>query len=261
MGGRFEHLEFGEGRDKREQPVRRQTGAPKLTAEELQRQADEEYHWGQYESGLRLYTRCLEEDRGRIAAWVGQVQMLVELAEYSEARLWSDKALELFRNNGELLAAKAQACVRMADRKAAWACSDAAVKAAGSSPFRWRVRGEVLLAAGHKMYDACFEKSLAEGAADWFDRIAIARILLFYRKAAAALEYAGAAVDLNPGCGYAWYMVGSCQQELGLKDAALRSFARCLEIRPDWPDADAARDAAGRQSWFSQVFRRLKGGR
>jgi hypothetical protein len=49
------------------------------------------------------------------------VQMLVMLGEHREARLWADKALELFSNNGELLAAKAQACARLSDRRASFA--------------------------------------------------------------------------------------------------------------------------------------------
>ena len=49
-----------------------------------------------------------------VAGWVGQVQMLVQLQEYPEADLWSRKGLELFPNNGELLAGRAQAFCRWA---------------------------------------------------------------------------------------------------------------------------------------------------
>ena len=40
-------------------------------------------------TALQLYTRALGQNRAVIPAWVGQVQMLVELGEYHEARLWA----------------------------------------------------------------------------------------------------------------------------------------------------------------------------
>src|ERR1043166_7580338 len=105
MGSRFSHLEFNREEDRdRQRP--QAVGTPEASAQQYLDNAREAYHWGDFESALRLHTKCLKENRTIIAAWVGQVQMLVQLKEYNEARLWSDKALELFRNNGELMAAK-----------------------------------------------------------------------------------------------------------------------------------------------------------
>ena len=138
-------------------------------ADALLTSANQEYQWGRFEPALRLYTRALQEQRTMIPAWVGQVQMLVQLDECHEAHVWCDKGLELFRNNGELLAAKAQACTRLNDLKSAFACSDASLAAPGSSPWRWIARGEVLLARRHKLVAECFQKAVVEAATDWFD--------------------------------------------------------------------------------------------
>ncbi len=54
-------------------------------------------------------------------AWVGQVQMLVQLQEYPQASLWSQKALELFPSHGDLMAGQAQAECRMGNLKKAYA--------------------------------------------------------------------------------------------------------------------------------------------
>src|SRR4051794_34881096 len=62
---------------------------------------------GEYEKSLRHYSRALELDRSQVSGWVGQVQMLIALEEYPEAELWARKALELFKSNAELLAARA----------------------------------------------------------------------------------------------------------------------------------------------------------
>ena len=255
MSGRFSHLEYGD-EPRRHQAHLAETGTAIVTAEKLLAQADEAFRWGDFEPALRLYTRCLERNRKVVPAWVGQVRMLVELGENTEARMWADKALELFPSNGELLAAKAQACTRLRDRRAAYACSDGSIQAAGTSAWRWQARGEVLLAYREPTHAACFQKAMAEPDANWFDRLVIARICLFYRKAAAALDYAAQAVSAQPNAAYAWYVQGLCQQALGLS-AARTSFERCLEIRADY--APARRAMKEDPTFFTRLWRRIAG--
>ncbi|MDX2133109.1 MAG: tetratricopeptide repeat protein [Planctomycetota bacterium] len=237
MNGRFSRLEFGS----REEPPseaplhttdKSQEGTLTRSADHFLAQATRANRRGEFESALQLYTRALREDRSRIVAWVGQVQMLVELGEYGEARLWSDKALEAFRSNGDLLAAKAQACLRVGDTRAAQICSDASVQAAGSGPFRWASRGETLLAQGQPRARDCFDKCIAEPAADWFDRIVIARIYLYHHKPAAALEFASHAVGLAPAEPYAWTVRAKCLFDLGETGKAEECCRRALELDP-----------------------------
>ncbi len=239
MAGRFANLEFNDehhGHLESSETL----GSTERTASDLLADADDEYRWGRFETALRLYTRSLHEDRTAIPAWVGQVQMLVRLDECHEARVWSDKALELFRSNGELLAAKAQACTRLSDFKVGLACSDASLQAAGSSPWRWIVRGETLLAKGQKHHEECFERALTEPASDWFDRIVIASIYRFYDRVTNALCYVQQALEVEPGRGYIWYEMGNCQVALGLGTAAQTSYRRCLELRADYAEAERA---------------------
>ena len=236
MSGRFANLEFDAGEQGERQAAEQHTLGK--TAHDFLAQAYAESRCGRYEPALRSYTRALREDRAVIPAWVGQVQMLVQLGEYHEARVWSDKALELFRNNGELLAAKAQACVRLEDGKAALACSDASLAAAGSSALRWIVRGEVLLAAEEPHSEDCFQKALSESAADWFDRVMIARVYMFYERFTNAMCYLKEAIEREPTQGYTWFELGNCQRVLALEAAARTSYQRCLELRPDYREAD-----------------------
>jgi tetratricopeptide (TPR) repeat protein len=260
MPGRFSSLEFDEhNRDQgaagQERPVAELASAAGYIAKA--RAADQ---WGEYESALRMYTRALREERSAIAAWVGQVQMLVLLDECPEARMWSDKALELFRNNGELLAAKAQACLRMRDWRAGIACSDASLISPGTSAWRWQIRGETLLAQGRAHYDECFQKALAESTADWFDHLVIARIYLYYRRITSAMAYAQQAAALRPTHGYVWFVLGDCQRALGLKAAAQASYQHCLESRGDYlPALQAVDRLEERQSvfrWLACLLRR-----
>jgi tetratricopeptide (TPR) repeat protein len=257
MPGRFANLEFDDQQHAEQREL--ETHARQYTrgdaAETLLTQASGEYRWGQFESALRLYTRALREDRTLIPAWVGQVQMLVQLGECHEARLWSDKGLELFRNNGELLAAKAQACTRLNDFKSATACSDASLAAPGSSPWRWIARGEVLLARRQKFAAECFQRAVAEPAAEWFDHVVIARIQLYYGRVTNALHALKQALELEPTHGYVWYEMGNCQRALGLVPAAAESYQRCLDLRADYAEAEHALESL---SGGSSLFARLR---
>jgi tetratricopeptide (TPR) repeat protein len=241
MPGRFANLEFNEHRQAGVEEVRLCSATDNLAAR-YHAQAADAHRWGRFEEALRLFTRALGEDRTCVAAWVGQVQMLVLLDECHEARVWSDKALELFRNHGDLLAAKAQACARLSDRKAALECSDGAMRAPGDSPWRWAARGEVLLARRERLYEECFQKAVSHPAADWFDRVVVARILRHYDRLAAALHYLQQAVAIEPGHGAVWFEMAGCQRGLGLVVAAQTSYGRCLELRPDWIEARRALD-------------------
>jgi tetratricopeptide (TPR) repeat protein len=263
MAGRFANLEFNEKREENielrspaQVGVRAASDAPDHLA-----RAIEEHRWGHYETALRYFTRSLEVDRRLIPAWVGQVQMLVALREYHEAKVWSDKALELFRGNPDLLASKSQACIRMHDMRGAYAASDGAMQGSGSSPWRWQVRGELLLADGKRQYDQCFAKALAEQNADWFDRVIIARMLLFHRRLVIAADYFKQAVALEIGHACAWLELGQCQAALGMAGPARTSIGRALDLRPDMLEARRALDSCESVSFLRGLFRRLRGGR
>jgi tetratricopeptide (TPR) repeat protein len=257
MTGRFNRLEF-EAQHEPQLEERREVGTPLRTAEHELQDAVLEWRRGRFEPALKHYTRSVGLNRALIPAWVGQVQMLVELGEYTEARLWCDKSLELFKNNGDLLAAKSRACLRMGDRAAASACSDASLQSAGSSPLRWQARGEMMLAQHFDRARDCFDKSLAEPGSDWFDRIAIARIYLFHKVPTPALEFASAGRSLKPDHAYGWLVVGQCEEELGWSDRALASYGRSLELSPRDNTAKAALDRILAESAYSRLWRRIR---
>ena len=260
MNGRFTRLEFDEEGRRRQQreEARMLEGTPPRNGAHFAALALESQQLGHFEKALQLYTRAVRDDRGLVQAWVGQVQMLVQLGECAEARLWSDKALELFRDNGELLAAKAQACLRQGDLASGTACSDASLRSPGMSPWRWEVRGEALLVRGESLFRTCFQKAMAEPAADWFDHLVVAGILLFHGHAAAALEYAQQAVGLRASHPYCWLVLGQCQASLGWNDDAQITFNRCLELTPRLDEAARAIEALRRQSVLGRLARRMR---
>src|SRR5438094_5944840 len=112
---RFVNLEFGdEGHDQWHE-----THAAAKDESWYSAEARSAFENGNFESALRLYSKVLEFNPQNAAAWTCQVRMLIELGEFREARLWSDKALERFPHELELLAAKAVALARSAYLQAA----------------------------------------------------------------------------------------------------------------------------------------------
>ncbi len=165
------------------------------------RLADENRRTGSYESALRFYSRALENDKTLVAAWVGQVQMLVQLREYPQASLWSQKALELFPSHGDLMAGQAQAECRLGNVKKAHALSDGALRQRGESAYRWQVRGELMVAGKQRTDRHCFDKAqLADS--DWLVPLESAIIYCYYNVFSMAQQRAQAAVEKAPDAYY-----------------------------------------------------------
>jgi tetratricopeptide (TPR) repeat protein len=255
---RFDKLEFNT-QQSRPTPERNEPDPLARDAGYWMNKADESRRMGLYENALKFYSRALELDRSLVAGWVGQVQMLVQLEEYPEAELWSRKGLELFPNNGELLAARAQAFCRMGDMKQAHALCDGSLQQAGQSAYRWLVRGEIMVAAKQDADRYCFDKA-QQMDDDWLVPLEAARIELYYHRPSKALIRIRRALDLASDAPYVWYVQGVCQAELGLTRAARESFQYCLELFPRHADAEEQLRRLQRWSWSPmKMLRRLFG--
>jgi len=254
---RFDKLEF-------ESPENRPTQAePELRVERDEKHwmglADTNRRGGNYETALRFYSRALEVNKALVPAWVGQVQMLIQLAEYPQASLWSQKALELFPSNGDLMAGQAQAECRMGNLKQAYALSDGALRQRGESAYRWQVRGELMVAGKQRTDRHCFDKAqLAES--DWLVPLESALICLFYKVYSQAQQRAQAAAEKAPDAYYAWYVLGVCQAKLGFDTSAIGSLRRCLELCPRHADALSRLAEIEQPRWpFAQLWGRFMG--
>lgn len=195
---------------------------------------------GDFESGLRLYSKVLEFNPENAAAWTGQVRMLIELGEFREARLWADKALEKFPHEPELLAAKAVALGREGDLQGALAFSDASIEERGDTPYIWLARGDVLLAREESRAQYCFDKAMLLAPKDWFVAWLAARIRYYYDQFALALKLIQKAVELNAGHFLLWLELGRCQHALGLIGPARNSYTQAEQLNPHHPEISVA---------------------
>jgi len=249
---RFQKLEF--------QPNTQSQASSELTsrtssgAENWMSRADVCRRSGHFETTLQYYSRALEDDKSLVAAWVGQVQMLVMMQEYPEAETWSRKSLELFPAEGDLHAARAQALCRLHRTKDAYGAIDAAMHQPGQSAYRWTVRGELLLAGRQSAERHCFDKA-QQIDADWLVPTEIARIYLQYHQPSNALNRARLGVERGPASGYAWYIQGMCLSELGMDVQAHKSFRTCLELCPGHREAEKSMQSL---NLGSSLWKRLR---
>ncbi len=208
---------------------------------------------GNFEQGLRFYSKVLEFNPQNAAAWTGQVRMLIELGEFREARLWADKALERFSNEPELLAAKAVALGRNGDLQGALAFSDASIEERGDTPYVWLARGDVMLARKERRADYCFEKALMLAPNDWFVAWLAARIRFYYKQFVLALKLLQQAVEWNTGHFQLWLELGQCQLALDLIGPAKNSFLQAQQLNPHSRETDLALLQLSRKGFWARL--------
>lgn len=208
---------------------------------------------GNFEQGLRFYSKVLEYNPKNPTAWTGQVRMLIELGEFREAKLWADKALERFPNEPELLAAKAVALGRSGDLQNALAFSDASIEERGDTPYVWLARGDVLLARAEGRADYCFEKAQLLAPHDWFIAWLAARIRFYYEQFILALPCIQKAVEWNPGHFMVWLEQGRCQQALGMVGAAENSFTQANLLNKQCPEIERALSRLSQTGLFARA--------
>lgn len=253
---RFINLELGG--ESEDQP---QQSPQKLVKDEAYYLAEARtaFESGNFEQGLRFYSKVLEYNPKNVVAWTGQVRMLIELGEFREAKLWADKALERFPNEPELLAAKAVALGRSGDLQGALAFSDASIEERGDTPYVWLARGDVLLARAESRADYCFEKALLLAPRDWFILWLAARIRFYYEQFVLALKLIQQAVESNPGNFLLWLEQGHCQQAVGLVDAAEMSFTQARQLNPHSEDVGEALRRISQVGILSRLIGKCRG--
>lgn len=166
--------------------------------------------------------------------------MLLELGELAEAKLWSSKGLELFREHPDLLAARAIAALRLGEGSEAQAWSDAAIATRQPGVFPWLARAEVLMGLGRGGEDHCLRKAVERAGGDAWPRVLAARACLIHGREAVALEWAQQAAAADPRLASAWMTVALAAERLGLAGPALAALRQAEAIDRDLPGLSAA---------------------
>lgn len=251
---RFENLEFGGESEERLNSQGELKDEAFYFAEAMRA-----FEGANFEHALRSFAKVLEFNPQSVAAWTGQVRMLIELGEFREAKMWADKALEKYPRDAELLAAKAVALGRTGDLKAALAFSDASIEERGDTPYIWLARGDVLMARNEKRADYCFEKAHLLAPQDWFVHWLASRIRFFYQKFALAVKLAQQALALDSAQASVWLQLGRCQEALGMIGLAQSSYDQALQLNPNCGEARKALAGLKPVGWLASFRAQLNG--
>ena len=255
---RFSHLEFGKKRASQKHGA---SGEPVRDSDFFHDRAIRAWLAGDFEQALQNFSRALEKSSAFYPGWFGQVRMLVELSEYQEARVWADKALELFPEHPELLAAKAAAFARDADLSKAQVCCDRAIAKEGVTSYVWLVRAELLLIQKSRTAYNCIRSAISiAGNQLAIVHLEAGRIYCRFENYSSALQYLRLAATDIPKSALVWYELGCCQVMLGFPEAAV-SLEQSLKLRPAWPEAAAALQRFNRRGLISRIcslFRRSR---
>jgi tetratricopeptide (TPR) repeat protein len=248
---RFSRLEFGESR--KESKDKRPHGESIRDEFYFQKRALQCWLAGDFELALRNYSRALEKNSSFFEGWTGQILMLIELGEYHEAGVWSDKALEMFPEHPELLALKAVACVRDGRIEKALAYSDNAISKERVTPRVWLSRAEVLMKRKSLVADNCISKAIGlAGNEAPIIRLEAGRLLAKKEHYSRAVQYLQEVVTAIPKSAMAWYTLGYCQSKLGRSEAEA-TLKQSLQLRPDWQaPKHALREC--RKGFFRKIF-------
>jgi tetratricopeptide (TPR) repeat protein len=251
--GRFSQLEFGE---KRPEGKRSQGGEPMRNADYFLKEAQRYWLAGDFEVALRNYSRVLEHNNLDFEGWIGQVLMLIELGEYKEALIWTDKALKLFPEYPELLAAKAVACFRDAKPQKAIAYSDNSISKDDVTSRVWLARAEVMVSRKRQVVEGCISKAInIAGNKSAIIKLEAARLLRKKGNYSAAIGHLNEVVTAFPKSALAWYELGCCQAKLGLPQAKA-TLEQCLQFRPGWEVAKTALNKCSGRGFLGKFFKR-----
>ena len=249
---RFSHLEFGDKRNDKAGKVR--AGEEIRDAEYFQNQAIRYWLAGDFEVALRNYSRSLEQNSSFYPGWIGQVMMLIELEEYKEASVWVDKALEMFPEHPELLAAKAIACARDGKMDKAVGFSDNSISKDNVTACVWLARAEVMLKRRSSIAQNCISKSIGCAGADGSAiQLQAGRLLNRAGDYAGALQYLRPASDELPKSALVWFELGKCQAGMGRPEAKV-SFEQAIKLHPNWRQAQDALAKFKSRGFFAKLF-------
>lgn len=215
-------------------------------------QSGERKYWeGEYESALKDYSLALRQNRGLIPAWVGQVKALIELKELKEARVWSDKALNLYPRSSNLLAAKAVLLTRLKKSQEALTYSDASLGYDSSTEYVWLARGEVHLGLKREnIARFCFDKVLEANPKSWILLSQVGTAYLSHRHFAWAKEYLTQATQLHSTSPILWFRLGQCYHGLRFPKSALFYYEKANKLNPYLPGLRKALEKARRGRCF-----------
>lgn len=128
---------------------------PRKDIKKLLNAARDCYFRANYFEGLQYYAQVLHADRSEIAAWVGQIRILIDIGQYDSAIYWADKGCQMLHDAKLICSAKAFALAYAGEVDDAKAIINVPVEKEEDAML-WLLRGEVLLKVRINLFQKLF---------------------------------------------------------------------------------------------------------
>jgi tetratricopeptide (TPR) repeat protein/predicted Ser/Thr protein kinase len=202
------------------------------------------YLCGDFAQAQQCYAGALEAMSGCREAWLGQVLMLLDMREYKDAWKWADKAVKMFKDDSELLAAKSMVIRKLGQEQYSQQLCAAALKLGAGAGLAWLSQGEQLLPGNLAKARKCFDKALVRASARELMHLRVAQAYLAQGEDQEALHMLRMALASLPQSALAHYLLGQAQEGLKKYDQAREAFARAAQLAPENQQYRAAAEAA-----------------
>ncbi len=257
---RFAWLEFGDSG----LPVRppNEEGAPEPHGTTFLVRAETLFLEGRHEPALREFSRAVAEQRDLFDAWAGQVRCHLAMDELPQARVWANKALELFPSSARVLSVAGLVAACQGQGEEALRFSDQALELSRGlvPPMLWLERAECLLRSGRRDAAAdCLQmvRDLTGDDPDFRQRIGLALM------GAGAVEQAWlefqAALERRPDRAWLWFLSARVARALQQEEKARFALERALALDPGLEEARRERstlERGTRAGWLARLLGR-----
>jgi len=229
----------------------RDTDGDQRVVSELLTQAHDRYFRGFYADGLNNYARALYLDDRQIAAWTGQVRILVDVGRYDAAVCWAEKGLDRFPDSTLLKCARAFALAYGSKITEAKQAINVPLDKDDSS-LTWLFRGEVFLkikidfiqklftphkGIGRMGAFFCFLKALSPVQDDAFLNQRIGLAYMITRDTRRACEHLASSLQAAPDNPLTFYGLAECYRMNKNYERALCYVKKAIAGNPNLDSA------------------------
>jgi tetratricopeptide (TPR) repeat protein len=217
-------------------------------------QGDAYFYRGDLTKALRWYSRAMERSEKSMDPWIALLHLLLIKGDLREAHTWVVRGFQIFPDAPQLKAIHAVLQARKGMMRQAMNSSDAVLEQDGAMVLAHMARGMVLVLAGSKNADFCFDQCLKLAPGSWKTAMLIGMILQERRMWAKAIHYYAKAAEINENEPAVWYRVGLCRAALAHKAQAVKAYQRALDLCAEDDPLIQKISHAPKGSIFSRLF-------
>ena len=237
---RFEHLEFGPDANDRARPEQPEKQQPEEDEQRALANADDCRRRGQYESALRFYSRALEYDKSLSPLGSARCKCWCNSAKRPRPNCGPAKPWRCFPATASCWPPRRRRCAGRATPGRPARCATRRWGRPADRPIAGRCGANGCWPAVRSWKNIASPRRRRSTAIGW-SPLESALIYLHYNFPSRAVARARLATELAPAEYHPWFVRGTAEAALGLRQSASESFDQCLQLCPRHVEAMARR--------------------